>query len=218
MASIGDMDGGKECYEGVSDGEGESEDDGESSGDTSDGSSVEGGSDGREERDIIEVDETRKEEKWDCESILRCLACDCHVTLAFIVVVVVYSSTYSTLYNHPTRIVEPRTRTKRDSGGDTEIKLSRKTGMPLGVISGPLPKEHHPSRGDTGWDIVIYCTLIVAFCSGTITRPKNEGKEEKRARKSALKEDRKVCILYPARLLCCWLWSLCCVVIPSLSV
>ena len=50
-------------------------------------------------------------------------------------------STYSTLYNHPTKIVEPPR-----AGG--KVKLSRKTGIPLGVIPGPLPKE---SVDKTGW-------------------------------------------------------------------
>jgi hypothetical protein len=59
-------------------------------------------------------------------------------------------STYSTLYNHPTRILEPRV---TDDGFDGrscgEIMLSRKTGIPLGVVHGPLPKENHPSRGES---------------------------------------------------------------------
>lgn len=62
-------------------------------------------------------------------------------------------STYSTLYNHPTRIVEPRTKASDGGGGGgrndgKEINLSRKTGMPLGVIPGPLPKENHPIKGE----------------------------------------------------------------------
>lgn len=58
-------------------------------------------------------------------------------------VLFLHCSTYSTLYNHPTRIVEPRT-----ARVSSEIKLSRKTGMPLGVIPGHLPKENHPSKGE----------------------------------------------------------------------
>ncbi len=50
---------------------------------------------------------------------------------------VVLCSTYSTLYNHPTKIVEPRSSTSVP-----KVKLSRKTGIPLGVIPGPTPKEN----------------------------------------------------------------------------
>ena len=62
-----------------------------------------------------------------------------------IVLCYLFSSTYSTLYNHPTRITEHRA-TNLPNGG--KIKLSRKTGIPLGVLPGLLPKENHPSRGE----------------------------------------------------------------------
>ena len=44
-------------------------------------------------------------------------------------------STYSNLYNHPTKIVEPSDPLKK------QIKLSKKTGIPLEVVPGPVPKE-----------------------------------------------------------------------------
>ena len=44
-------------------------------------------------------------------------------------------STYSNLYNHPTKIVEPSDPLKK------QIKLSKKTGIPLGAVPGPVPKE-----------------------------------------------------------------------------
>lgn len=57
-------------------------------------------------------------------------------------------STYSTQYNHPTKIVEPtKVKVRTGGNGEKEIRLSKKTGIPLGVIPGPLPKENHPSRG-----------------------------------------------------------------------
>ena len=43
-------------------------------------------------------------------------------------------STYSNLYNHPTKIVEPTDSLKK------QIKLSKKTGIPLGAVPGPVPK------------------------------------------------------------------------------
>ena len=46
-------------------------------------------------------------------------------------------STYSNLYNHPTKIEEPSSSASRHS----LIPLSRKTGLPLGAIPGPLSKE-----------------------------------------------------------------------------
>ena len=72
--SVEDVDGAGVCYVSAKDKEGEepgveSEED-EGSGD---GSTEEEESDDKEERDIIEMDETRKEDRLDCESILRYL-------------------------------------------------------------------------------------------------------------------------------------------------
>ncbi|XP_022091362.1 protein LTV1 homolog isoform X2 [Acanthaster planci] len=63
------------------------------------------------------VTETKKEERWDCESIL---------------------STYSNLYNHPTTIKEPPK--------NKSIKLSKKTGMPLDVLPTPGPTKKQQER------------------------------------------------------------------------
>lgn len=81
--SVSDMDGVGTCQERAKHCKGEeleaeSEEDAGSCSDSS-SSSVEEGSD-REKRDIIEMDETPKEERLDCESILRYLPCDDHVT------------------------------------------------------------------------------------------------------------------------------------------
>lgn len=108
------------------------------------GSSLE--EDGKEERDLVQVDGIPKEERrWDCESVLRCVACDAKLRSLYCFASSFTSSTYSTLYNHPTRIVEPRATNFPNGGG--KIELSRKTGIPLGVVPGSLPKENHPSRG-----------------------------------------------------------------------
>ena len=50
------------------------------------------------------------------------------------------SSTYSNLYNHPTRITEPVDTIKK------QIKLSRKTGIPLGVVPGPERKTEEQTN------------------------------------------------------------------------
>ncbi|XP_038057454.1 protein LTV1 homolog [Patiria miniata] len=63
------------------------------------------------------VTETKKEERWDCESIL---------------------STYSNLYNHPTTIKEPPK--------NKSIKLSKKTGMPVDVLPAPGPTKKQQER------------------------------------------------------------------------
>ena len=44
--------------------------------------------------------------------------------------------------------MEPRKERRLSDGEGNKIKLSRKTGMPLGVIPGPLPKENHPTKGE----------------------------------------------------------------------
>ena len=50
------------------------------------------------------------------------------------------SSTYSNLYNHPTRITEPVDTIKK------QIKLSRKTGIPLGAVPGPERKTEEQTN------------------------------------------------------------------------
>merc|ERR1711976_226372 len=61
--------------------------------------------------EIIELKDEEKGEKWDCESIL---------------------STYSTLYNHPKLISEPKS---------NKIQLSSKTGIPKGVLGRGLTSD-----------------------------------------------------------------------------
>ncbi|XP_064383556.1 protein LTV1 homolog isoform X2 [Halichondria panicea] len=116
--------------------------------DSGDSDNVESdGSEGEEELPVLMEVAQKQEDKWDCESIL---------------------STYSNLYNHPTKIVEPGT----PSVTREQIKLSSKSNLPLGVIPGSLPKERQPKQA-------------------SVSRPRHEEKDEKRARKAAIKEDRK---------------------------
>lgn len=62
------MDGDKSAQLGASEGQGEESGEGEES-----GGDVSSEQETREELDIVEIDETPKEERMDCESILRCL-------------------------------------------------------------------------------------------------------------------------------------------------
>ncbi|XP_062513185.1 protein LTV1 homolog [Corticium candelabrum] len=92
---------------------------------------------------VIQVDICNTKDKWDCESIL---------------------STYSSLYNHPTRIVEPtkKTRLKKICNKDTFTK----------VIVNSSPDDAKQVSVDT-------------------TKQKGESAEERKQRKTAIKQDRK---------------------------
>ncbi|XP_018419936.1 PREDICTED: protein LTV1 homolog [Nanorana parkeri] len=116
--------------------------------------------------DLIEEDEEEKEEmetivieapteKWDCESIL---------------------STYSNLYNHPQIIKDPP-KTK-------PIKVSAKTGIPLGVL---------PGKGLTAKQVERMERINDGDLPRVSTqqRSKDESAEERKARKQAIKEERK---------------------------
>uniref|UniRef100_A0A8C9RW76 Protein LTV1 homolog n=1 Tax=Scleropages formosus TaxID=113540 RepID=A0A8C9RW76_SCLFO len=94
-------------------------------------------------------------EKWDCESIL---------------------STYSNLYNRP-KVIEDVPKTN-------PIRVSRKTGVPLGVLPdrGPTARQAERMERINDSDLPRVSTQ---------PRPKEESKEERRARKQAVKEERK---------------------------
>eukprot|EP01113_Clastostelium_recurvatum_P024419 TRINITY_DN2917_c2_g1_i1.p1 TRINITY_DN2917_c2_g1~~TRINITY_DN2917_c2_g1_i1.p1 ORF type:complete len:423 (-),score=155.67 TRINITY_DN2917_c2_g1_i1:89-1357(-) len=99
-------------------------------------------------RTQYEVVEEEAEEQWDCESIV---------------------STYSNLENHPRLIVEAATH---------KIQLSRKTGIPLGVLPAKerKPKQEPPPKPAENLGEA---------------RNKEETPEEKKARKKAVKEGRR---------------------------
>ncbi|XP_073527465.1 protein LTV1 homolog [Phyllobates terribilis] len=116
--------------------------------------------------DLIEEDEEEKEEmqtvvieepreKWDCESII---------------------STYSNLYNHPQIIKDPP-KAKL-------IKVSTKTGIPLGVL---------PGRGLTAKQVERMEMINGGDLPKVSTQPrtKHETTDERKARKQAIKEERK---------------------------
>ena len=107
---------------------------------------------GTGDTEIIKVEE-RGGEKWDCESIL---------------------STYSTLYNHPKLISEPK---------NNKIQLSSKTGIPKGVLgrgltSQALQQLDRDNLSSDEDDLVSVRSKI----SELSVRPKHETPEEKKER------------------------------------
>ena len=82
--------------------------------------------------------------------------------------------TYSTLYNHPKLIEEPKK--------NKPIKLTKRLGIPDDVL---------PQRGPTlrQQEEQLHVTDVER---ASTYRPKDESAEEKRMRKQAVKQDRKV--------------------------
>ena len=113
-----------------------------------------------EEDDLVTVKVGDKDEKWDCESIL---------------------STYSTLYNHPKLISEPKS---------DKIQLSSKTGIPIGVLGRGLTAgalRDLDQLSDNEDDVMSLKSKISEFS----IRPKHETSGEKRNRKANLKQARR---------------------------
>jgi len=118
---------------------------------------------------------------WDCESIL---------------------STYSNLDNNPVVIGRSTKRKgKKKKGSDlrdehsripeegpVQIKLSNKTGLPLGVFDNynqsQSPEEDHNGYGE--------CDTFISVNRGE-ARNKQESKLDKKVRKLTIKEERKIC-------------------------
>merc|ERR1719495_43694 len=119
-----------------------------------------------EEEDEDEGVETvmveEKGEKWDCESIL---------------------STYSTIYNNPKLISEPKKL--------NPIKISAKTGLPKDVLGKGLTAAAL-KRLDLETGVIAEDDLasVRSHVSELSVRNKHETLEEKKARKAALKEYR----------------------------
>ncbi len=94
-----------------------------------------------------------KEDRFDCESII---------------------STYLNIYNRPLII--------SDKGETKKIKLSQKTGLPLGILpEKPKPQKH----------LELIDHKISKILPSLSKRDQNETKEEKKARKNAVKEYRR---------------------------
>ena len=102
--------------------------------------------------DVVKVSKRKdKDDRLDCESIV---------------------STYSNLYNRPAVISEKRV------AATGQIQLSRKTGLPLGVLEEKPKSQKMLERIDH---------KIVRVLPQVTPRTPNETKEEKKARKQAVK-------------------------------
>ena len=86
------------------------------------------------------------------------------------------SATYSNLYNHPKKIVEP-------SKKDKPIQLTKRIGIPDDVL---------PQRGLTLKQLEKEERAQRQFNTAPTVRPKGETAEDKRARKQAVREQRRV--------------------------
>ncbi|KAK2141617.1 hypothetical protein LSH36_1068g00008 [Paralvinella palmiformis] len=105
-----------------------------------------------EETDLVKMVVEPTKEKWDCESIL---------------------STYSTLYNHPQLIKEPKNK---------PIKLTKRVGIPAGVLPAPSLTRKQLEQP----------AQVRNNDSANTYRSSKETAEERRLRKQAIKEERKM--------------------------
>merc|ERR1719397_1299286 len=114
-----------------------------------------------DEGELEDIEVQEKGEKWDCESVL---------------------STYSTLYNHPKIISEAK---------PNKIQLSSKTGIPKGVLGRGLTadvlKQLDTITDDPEDDLMSLKSKI----SELSVRPRHETLEEKKERKTILKQFRR---------------------------
>lgn len=126
-----------------------------------------GGVDATIER--VALDVGRKEEKWDCESII---------------------STYSNMYNHPKLIEEPSIKRKV-----APITISGKTGMPKDILGKGLTasalKELDLANGHGDDEREFETETLASRVSQLSIRPQHETLEEKRERKAAVKDLRR---------------------------
>ncbi|KAF8526308.1 LTV-domain-containing protein [Hysterangium stoloniferum] len=110
----------------------------------------------------FDIDEKR--ERWDCETIL---------------------TTYTNLENHPRLIRAKDLETK----AVPKIKLDPKTGLPFVQQSASHQRQEKEAEADS--DEEEEYTDDDRPSRTTITRPRNETKEEKKARKQAVKQERQ---------------------------
>ena len=126
-----------------------------------------------DQKELIEAEEVEPEDRFDCESIL---------------------TTYSTLYNHPKMISEPRIK---------PIRINPKTGIPKDVLgkTGPgltsaalkqLDRENDRFESlKNNCQNDVETMTLASRVSELSFRNKHESQEEKKARKQAVKEFRK---------------------------
>lgn len=128
---------------------------------------------GKEERFLIEIEETGKHcpDRFDCESII---------------------STYSNLYNHPKLIFDPKEPKNR------RVKVDPRTGMPVdskpGLTAANLKKLNQGTlsmmRDEDEMTMTTHKS-VTSLLSKMSVRTKDESPEEKKARKSLVKELRR---------------------------
>jgi len=149
--------------------------------DDDDDSAEEGEEEDEEEETLVRLttfEKPKEKNNWDCESII---------------------STYSNLYNHPKTISEPSKkkikkvdddslsvsskRSGNNNNNDKIIKLSSKSGLPIGVL---------PTAGLTQKQLeaMDYDGLSRLRTAPTL-RPEEETPDERRTRKKAVKEERR---------------------------
>ncbi|KAF9654153.1 LTV-domain-containing protein [Thelephora ganbajun] len=120
----------------------------------------------------IPVDIDHVKDAWDCETIL---------------------TTYGNLENHP-RLIRVR-----DTKAVPKIRLDPKTGLPIATNPAPQTKledlseeeEHEEDRRMSFASVKLTPNDVRLAVKITITRPKGEPKEDKKARKNAVKEERR---------------------------
>lgn len=154
-----------------------------------------------EDEDDLEklVVDARERDKWDCESIL---------------------STYSNIYNHPKLIAEPKVNfffcillyliyERYISSfnvvfqGPGKIRIDPRTGIPKDVLDAPggkltmkaLAKFDSQNENRAGGGPQSVAETMKSTLSILSIRPKDETAEERKERKKALKDYRKVLIL-----------------------
>lgn len=125
------------------------------------------------EEDVVpqpyDIDEGYEQDRWDCETIL---------------------STYSNIENHPRLILA------RDQRPVPRIKIHPKTGLPA-VAEEDQHASVSASRRTTRSAIsareeVLGVAAMEAPARKTIARPRNESKEDKKARKEAVRNEKQV--------------------------
>ncbi|OCH90064.1 Low temperature viability protein [Obba rivulosa] len=115
-----------------------------------------------EENDILmPLDIDKKQDRWDCDTIL---------------------TTYSNLENHPRLI---RARQERPV---PKIRLDPKTGLPVVQVQQGAGRTAKQDNSDESSDSESGDAQLARV---TVTRPKNETKEDKKARKQAVKAERQ---------------------------
>ncbi|KAG8763943.1 hypothetical protein FRC12_008355 [Ceratobasidium sp. 428] len=128
---------------------------------------------GTDNEDLIpepyDIDEKYEQDRWDCETIL---------------------TTYSNFENHPRLILA------RDQRPVPRIKLHPKTGLPAVAEDSSYddaPVTRRTARHTiSAREEVLGVTATESITRKTISRPRNESREDKKARKEAVRNEKQV--------------------------